>query len=35
VQVIGIGVTVAAILVIELARIRTRRVDAPDAPVEL
>jgi drug/metabolite transporter (DMT)-like permease len=35
VQVIGIGVTVAAILVIELARSRTRRVDAPDAPVEL
>jgi len=35
VQVVGIGVTVAAILVVELARIRTRRIDAPDAPVEL
>ena len=34
-QVVGIGVTVAAILVVELARIRTRRVDVPDAPVEL
>jgi drug/metabolite transporter (DMT)-like permease len=35
VQIVGIGVTVAAILVVELARIRTRRVDVPDAPVEL
>jgi hypothetical protein len=26
---------VSAILVVEAARIRTRRIDAPDAPVEL
>jgi hypothetical protein len=32
---VGIGLTVSAILVVEAARIRTRRIDAPDAPVEL
>ncbi len=34
-QALGILVTVGAIAVVELARIRTRRIDAPDAPVEL
>jgi drug/metabolite transporter (DMT)-like permease len=34
-QMAGIGLTVSAILVVEAARIRTRRIDAPDAPVEL
>jgi drug/metabolite transporter (DMT)-like permease len=34
-QVVGIAVTVGAILVVELARIRNRPVDVPDAPVEL
>ena len=34
-QVIGVLVTVGAITIVELARIRTRRLDAPDAPVEL
>ena len=34
-QMVGIGLTVTAILVVEAARIRTRRIDAPDAPVEL
>ncbi len=35
VQVLGIAITVGAIVAVELARIRTRRIDAPDAPVEL
>jgi len=34
-QVVGILVTKGAIAVVELARIRTRGIDAPDAPVEL
>ena len=34
-QILGIAISVAAILVVEVARLRLRAVDAPDAPVEL
>ncbi len=34
-QLVGIALALGAIVVVELARIRTRRIDAPDAPVEL